>query len=174
MRHGGTVGALLVAVALLVALAVAPPATAVRAAGTAYVVTSTADNVNDANCMVASCTLRQAVNASNNNDPGAGNANTITFSGAFATAQTITLLASSGGALTPSKSVTIDATVGNRAVTISGGGAVQLFMVNSGVTLGLTGLTLTNGCGKASTAVRRRCDQQQPRHGEHHGQHRER
>ncbi len=138
----------LATVALFAALAFAPAGvTPVRAAGTTYVVTSTADGVNDANCAVGSCTLRQAVNASNANDPGAGNANTITFGPAFAAAQTITLLASSGGTLTPSRSVTIDATtVGNRAVTISGNNLVRLFSVNDGgVTLGLTGLTLTKG-----------------------------
>ncbi len=107
-------------------------------------VTSTADDVNDANCTVASCTLRQAVNAANANNPGTGT-NTITFSDTFSSAQTITLLAGSGGHLTVIGNVTIDATVGNRAVTISGGGAVQLFVVNSGVTLGLRGLTLANG-----------------------------
>ena len=133
------------AVALFAALAFSPAGvTPVRAAGTTYIVTSTADDVNNAICTTTSCTLRQAVNAANANDPGAGNANTITFGPAFAAAQTITLLAGSGGPLTPTRSVTIDATVGNRAVTISGNNAVRLFVVNGGVTLGLRGLTLTN------------------------------
>jgi CSLREA domain-containing protein len=138
--------AALASLALFAALAFTPAGvTPVRAAGTTYIVTSTADDVNNATCTVASCTLRQAVNAANANDPGAGNANTITFGPAFATAQTITLLAGSGGTLTPTRSVTIDATAGNRAVTISGGRVVRLFVVNRGVTLGLRGLTLANG-----------------------------
>ena len=33
----------------------------------------------DATCIVGNCSLRQAVNAANANDPGAGNHNTITF-----------------------------------------------------------------------------------------------
>ncbi len=133
-----------------------------------YVVTSTADDVNDTNCTVASCTLRQAVNASNGNNPGM-QTNTITFGPAFATAQTITLLAGSGGTLVARANVMIDATVGNRAVTINGGGAVELFVVNNNVTLGLRGLTLTEGARRRRLQLRRR-DQQQ-RHGEHHGQH---
>ena len=131
------------AVALFAALAFSPAGvTPVRAAGTTYVVTSTADDVNDANCTTASCTLRQAVNAANANDPGT-ETNTITFGDTFSGAQTITL----GGTLTPTRSVTIDATVGNRSVTISGNNAVRLFVVNGGVTLGLRGLTLANGNG---------------------------
>ena len=47
------------------------------------------------------------------------------------------------GTLTSAVIVTIDGT--GRSVTISGGGTVQLFVVNSGVTLTLRGLTLANG-----------------------------
>jgi hypothetical protein len=54
-------------VGLLGVLALAPPVGA--AAPISLIVTNALDNVNDANCTVGSCTLRQAVNASNANDP---------------------------------------------------------------------------------------------------------
>ena len=135
---------------LLAALALAPPVATVRAAGTTYTVTSTADNVNDATCG-ATCTLREAVNASNANDPGAGNANTIIFA-ATANGTTI-LLVTSGGALAPTHNVMIDATVGAHTVTISGNNMVGLFAVNSGVTLGLAGVTLTGGNAGSGGAI---------------------
>jgi len=116
----------------------------------AYIVTTAADNVNDAACLPGNCTLRQAVNASNLTLGTA--ANTITFDPtAFASPQTITLLTGSGGTLTPTHAVTIDGT--GRSVTISGGGTVGLFTVNPGITLTLTRLTLANGNSGSGGAI---------------------
>ena len=71
-----------------------------------YIVTTTDDTPIDANC-AASCTLRQAINASNANDPGAGNHNTIQF--AASAMGTITLTSDANhGTLVPSRDVTID------------------------------------------------------------------
>jgi len=66
---------------------------------------------------------------------------TLTFAQDCTGANAITLSAT----LTPTTSITIDAT--GHAVTISGGGSVRLFNVNSGITLGLRDLTLVNGNG---------------------------
>ena len=91
----------------------------------------------DATC-AASCTLRQAVNASNANDPGAGNTNTITFDPAtFGTAQTITLSAAAGfGTLTLTQPVTITGP-GANLLTMDGGctdcGAGNTNTSNTGV-----------------------------------------
>jgi len=68
---------------------------------------------------------------------------TITFMQDCTDANAITLTAP----LTPTASVTIDATAPAHMVTISGGGMVQLFTVNRDVTLALRGLTLANGKG---------------------------
>ncbi len=123
----GLVG--LVAALLLAALAVVPPVATVRAA------TLSVTNCRDDGSMGS---LRQVLGAAMAND-------TITFAqncnGTTAPNTTITL----GSTLTPTVNVTIDATVGGRTVTISGNNTVQLFVVNAGVTLGLTGLTLTRG-----------------------------
>ena len=125
----------------------------VLASPQSFIVTRVADDVNDANCNPAAsggCTLREAVNASNQT-AGSG-ANTITFSPTtFASPQTITLLSASGSALTPSHTVTIDAT--GRSVTISGNNTVGLFFVNSSITLTLKGLTLANGKGGQGGAI---------------------
>jgi len=108
-----------------------------------FVVTSVADNVNDANCTAASCTLRQAVNLSNLT-VGSGT-NTITFAPAvFATAQTITLLAGSGGALTLTAPVTITAP-GLNTLTVSGNNTSQIFVITGGITATISGLTATAG-----------------------------
>jgi len=107
----------------------------------AYIVTQTTDGVNDAACLPGNCTFRQAVNASNLTLGSA--ANTITFDPtAFASPQTITVLSASGGALYFTHAVTIDGT--GRGVTISDGNTGRLFIVNSGITLTLTGLTVAN------------------------------
>jgi hypothetical protein len=70
----------LVVFLLLASLVPVLPAAVTRAAGPqTYLVTTTNDDPTDANCVVDHCTLRQAVNASNANDPGTGNHNTIQF-----------------------------------------------------------------------------------------------
>ncbi len=105
-----------------------------------FIVTRAADDTNNANCMAANggCTLRQAVNASNANDPGAGAANTITF----ALDAPVALSGATGfGTLTPVRSVTVDATVPTHVVTISSN-STRLFQVGDGITLSLRGLTL--------------------------------
>ena len=128
----------LVALLLLAALAVAPPATPARAA---------ANMVTDCgNDPTVSGTLPYAVaNA-------AANA-TITFAldcnGTTAPNTTITLAAT----LAPAVNVTIDATAPLHTVTISGGGSVGLFLVNPGVTLSLRGLTLTAGQAALGGAI---------------------
>ena len=61
----------------------------------------------------------------------------------FGCSGTITLTSGGGGAITLSKNLTID---GNgQTVTISGGGAVQVFTVPGGVTATLNGLTVEDG-----------------------------
>ena len=118
-----------------------------------YIVNRFADDAPDAGCNPSpgTCTLRQAMNLSNlTTGPGT---NTITFSANGTTVLAIgTTLSTAFGSLIPTRNVTIDATVGARAVTITvpGGGMsyYPLFSVNSGVTLSLSGLTLsgtTNG-----------------------------
>ena len=64
---------------------------------------------------------------------------TITFAQDCTGASAITLT----GTLTPTVALTINAT--GRSVTISGGNTVQLFDVNSSITLSLKALTLANG-----------------------------
>jgi len=122
----GLVG--LVAALLLAALALASPVATVRAA------TRTVTNCNDS----GAGSLRDAIANATAGD-------TIAFAqncnGTTAPNTTITLLST----LMISKNVTIDATVGGHAVTVSGNNAVGLFVVNVGVTLGLAGLTLTGG-----------------------------
>ena len=68
---------------------------------------------------------------------------TITFAQDCTGATAIALTAT----LTPTVNVIIDATTPLHAVTIDGTNSVRLFLVNSGITLGLRGLTLTNGRG---------------------------
>jgi hypothetical protein len=58
----------------------------------------------------------------------------------FICSGTITVL---GGTITISTDTTIDGT--GQTITISGGGEVQLFMVNTGITLSLKGLTVADG-----------------------------
>ena len=97
-------------------LILALPAVPARAAGPlTFVVTTTGETAAaDANCAAGSCTLRQAVNAANANDPGAGNHNTITF--AAGVTGTITR---TNGPLELSRDVAI-AGPGARALTVTG------------------------------------------------------
>ena len=67
------------------------------------------------------------MNAANANDPGAGNHNTITFTGGLK--GTVTLM---NGTLTLSHIVTIDGT--GATIAVDGNHAVTVFTVNSGVT----------------------------------------
>src|SRR5689334_17671630 len=62
---------------------------------------------------------------------------------AFGCSGTITLTSGGGGPIVLSKDLTIDG--GGQEVTISGGGSVQVFSVNSGVSLTLNQLTIANG-----------------------------
>jgi hypothetical protein len=126
-------------VGLLGVLALALPVGA--AAPISLVVTNALDNVNDANCMVVSCTLRQAVNASNANDPGAGNHNTITFAAGLT--GPITLTVANGGTLTLARDVTIDGT--GATIAVDGNHAVGVFVVNNGVTATINALTIQHG-----------------------------
>ncbi len=129
-----------------------------RAAAT-FTVTATGEPAvgTDATC-AATCTLRQAVNASNANNPGAGT-NTITFDPAtFGTAQTITLSSAAGfGTLTLTQPVTITGP-GANLLTIDGGctdcgvgkantsgTGVSVFAIISVIAVGFSGLTVANG-----------------------------
>ncbi|MGI8856293.1 MAG: beta strand repeat-containing protein [Thermomicrobiales bacterium] len=141
-------------VGMLGVLALAPPVGA--AAPISLVVTNALDNVNDANCTVGSCTLRQALNASNANDPGAGNHNTITFANGLT--GPIMLTTASGGTLTLSRDVAIDGP-GATLLTVDGGctftsgsctsGGVTVFTVGN-VTASISGLAIRHGNGTTS------------------------
>jgi len=59
---------------------------------------------------------------------------------------TLTLgTAFSGSPTVIKKNITLDASASPAAITFDGGGSVQLFVVNAGSSLGLKGLTLSNG-----------------------------
>jgi predicted outer membrane repeat protein len=118
MRGTGYWWHALVLLGLLVGLAAVQPAR-VRAA------TDTVTTCNET-------TLRSVISSA---APG----DTVNFS----CSGTITLTAAGGGAITLSENLIIDGT--GQTVTISGGGSVQVFMVNSGVTVTLNDLTIANG-----------------------------
>jgi CSLREA domain-containing protein len=140
---------------MLALLAPALATVPVRAAGPqTYTVTTTNDTPDntDANCAV-SCTLRQAVNASNANDPGSG-ANTIIFTLPVGP-QTITLLNDAQhGTLKVTTSVTISGP-GTGPVAIDGGytpggTGVQVFLVTGGTAtqpVTFSGFTIQHGFG---------------------------
>jgi CSLREA domain-containing protein len=92
----------------------------------------------DAACIVGNCSLRQAVNASNANDPGVGNHNTITFTNGL---NGTVMLAN--GTLTLTRSVTIDGS--GATIAVDGNHAVTVFAMNSGVTVAISTLTIQNG-----------------------------
>ncbi len=125
---GRSLGGLFVVIALgLFALASPLP---VRAASPlAFVVTNRNETpAADANCVVINCSLRQAVNASNGNDPGVGNHNTITFTNGLTGTITLT-----NGVLDLMRNVTIDGTGATIAVDTSH--AATAFQVDAGATL---------------------------------------
>ena len=74
---------------------------------------------------------------------------TITFDQDCATTNAITLT----GLLEPAENVTINATSPPHTITISGNNSVRLFLVNRGITLGLSGLTLVNGLSGEGGAI---------------------
>jgi len=111
---------------LLAAFALVPPASVVRAG------TDTVTNCNSSGSGSLPVVFAAALSG-----------DTITFAqDCTSTTNTVITLTST---LTVSNNLTIDATVGAHSVTISGGGTTQLFVVSSGKTLNLTGLTLTGG-----------------------------
>jgi hypothetical protein len=117
------------------------------AAPQTYTVTTTGDGPDNTNaaCLAAGagdCTLRQAVNASTANDPGTGNHNTIQFGVGMTGTITLTNDANHG-TLVLGRDVTIDGS-GTR-MTIGGGSAVQILVVNSGVHAAANALTFANG-----------------------------
>lgn len=119
---------------------VTPP---VRAAGTLYTVTTVDDIPTNAIC-TASCTLRQAVKASNASDPGAGNQNTIQFANGV---QGTIFLVNDGlhGVLTLSQDVVLAGPTSGTGIVVDGGNAVQLFSVATGVTASIANLTAAHG-----------------------------
>lgn len=112
-----------------------------RAAGATYTVTTTDDAAADSTCG-ASCTLRQAIKASNLNDPGVGQQNSIQF-GSGITGK-ITLDAAKGS-LFVSENVAISGPADGVGVTVDGNHAVQLFSIGNGVTATISNLTIANG-----------------------------
>ena len=125
------------------ALAAVGPVLPARATGPqTFLITRVADDVDDTNCVVAACTLRQAVNAANANDPGSGQYNTITFN--FGTnTQTTTLT----HAITIARNVTI---MGNGAVytlIASAGTSQNVFALQAGsnASLVLGSVTISGG-----------------------------
>lgn len=106
-------------------------------AGTLIV--NTTDDHADGTCDGSDCTLRDAIIAAQPND-------TIQFE--VDMTGTITL---TGGQLVVDKSLTISGP-GARVLSISGNGANRIFAINSGVTAGISGLTLTNGLVDANIA----------------------
>jgi len=149
-RHYGTrrwtqVARLAVAIALFAVVALcAPPTGTARAAGQSYIVTTLLDNATDAVC-TSSCTLRQAINASNANDPNMGFSNTITFAAGLTGTITLTPTGAGYGVLGLSRSVSITGPVGASGVTINGNNKMQLFVVNNGITATFANLTITGG-----------------------------
>src|SRR5437763_259955 len=128
----------------LLAVALVAPVAPVRAAAMIYTVTTTDDTPANASCTVTGCTLRQAINASNLNDPGAGNQNSIQFaSGVNGTI----LLLSDGlhGALFVGKDVAIVGPTGGTGITVSGNSAVRVFSIGIGVTANISNLTIAHG-----------------------------
>jgi hypothetical protein len=115
-------------------------------ASSSYLVTSTADSddVGTLRAAVGWANVSTDANPANLANPAA---NTVVFdtAGAFASPQTITL--SQGlGTLELSNTSTAESIAGPPAgVTISGGDAVRVFLVDSGVTASISGLTITGG-----------------------------
>ncbi|MEO8391953.1 MAG: right-handed parallel beta-helix repeat-containing protein, partial [Chloroflexota bacterium] len=100
-----------------------------------FTVTTAADH-NDGSCD-ADCSLREAINAANS----AGGANTISFSGLFSSAQTITLTSNLPGL---SSNITITGP-GANLLTIDGANAHQVFFTGGGTTVSISGMTITHG-----------------------------
>jgi uncharacterized protein (TIGR03437 family) len=98
--------------------------------------TFTVTNTNN----VGAGSLRQAITDANAN--GAGT-DTINFSALFNTAQTITLTA---GQLSINSSLTINGP-GANLLTVSGNNASRVFLINSGFSVSLSGITITGGNG---------------------------
>ena len=121
-------------------LAVFALAAASAHAQTTYTVTDLTDNASDTG------SIRYAVNEVNKGTGG----DTIVFSGVAASG-TITLN-SANGTLTLNKNVTITGT-GAGVLTISGGGAVTVFTINSGVTVSISGLTIADGNGTSGSGI---------------------
>jgi len=141
------------ALVALLCMAFAPmlPGSVVRAAQT-FTVTTLADSATDANCTMASCSLRQAINASN--ATSGTDTNTIIF-GTGVTG-TITLTAANG-LMTLDHNVTITGPTGTPGITVDGGcigcgtggtggtGGIRILLVNSNITATLANLTIANG-----------------------------
>jgi len=154
MRHsvfGTRFTSLLMLIALLLAGSVGLAPAPARAS-TTFVVDTTADTITN-----GACSLRAAIEAVNTGAPhgscpaGGAAGDTITFSPTTfppGGSTTITLTTASGGALSLKQNVTITGP-GVNALTITGNTAVQVFVVNSGVTATISGLTATAGYANA-------------------------
>jgi len=154
MRHtvfGTRFTSLLMLIALLLAGSVGLVPAPARAS-TTFVVDTTADTITN-----GACSLRAAIEAVNTGAPhgscpaGGAAGDTITFSPTTfppGGSTTITLTTASGGALSLKQNVTITGP-GVNALTITGNTAVQVFVVNSGVTATISGLTATAGYANA-------------------------
>ncbi len=114
----------------------------VAAAGGTWIVTTTADSVNDANCIVTSCTLREAIKAAN---ADSGGSETILF--ANGVTGTITLNATFGTLSLTNTNSGDKAIIGPGAssLAIDGANSMTVFTINSGVTVDLIDLTIQHG-----------------------------
>ena len=105
-------------------------------AGPTFTVNTTDDH-DDGTCSTTDCTLREAINAANNQ----AGANTIDFS----VSGTITLDQTLGTLPAISDDVTIDGAANSAAIIVSGGNNVRVMIVNNGKVLGINALTIANG-----------------------------
>jgi len=100
-----------------------------------FVVNSLADP-GDGTCNGANCTLREAINAAN---ASSNTADTINFQAGL----TGTIMLSSGQ-LGITDSVTINGP-GTNVITVSGNNASRVFAINTGISVGIGGVTITGG-----------------------------
>jgi hypothetical protein len=121
-------------ITLLAALGSA--ALAAPAFATSFNVTTTIDNVNDANCIPTSCTLRQAINAATSTTPP-GDSISVP-------AGTYTVNSGFGQLVTHAAQVTITG-AGPAATILSGNGVSRVLQIPASATVSLKNLAITHG-----------------------------
>ena len=110
--------------------------------------TTVDDTPSNANCTVGSCTLRQAINASNLNDPGVGNQNAIQF--AVGVSGPIGLV---NGTLFVSKDMIITGPTSGAGLSVDGNHAVGIFSIAGATVVTISNLTIANGSGSFGGGV---------------------